>query len=109
MNTADRAGYVAAVSNPNNPAARSHIPTMEKAAARLKVKFETFNVDRPNEFTAVFDAMAGRRVPAAVVTQDGRQRERPVVDGLYVAAFWFPPGEPDGEPPPDPPVVLEFR
>ena len=44
---------------------------MEKAAARLKVKFETFNVDRPNEFTAVFDAMAGRRVPAAVITQDG--------------------------------------
>jgi hypothetical protein len=45
---------------------------------------------------------------AAVVSQDGRQRVRPVVDGLYVAAFWCAPGEPDDEPP-DPPVVLDFR
>jgi putative ABC transport system substrate-binding protein len=66
-----RAGYVAAVSNPNNPAARSHIPAMQKAAETLKVKFDTFNVDRPNEFTAAFDAMARSRVSAAVITQDG--------------------------------------
>lgn len=66
-----RAGYIAAVSNPNNPAARSLIPAMEKAAGAVKVKFETFNVERPNEFTAVFDAMKKSRVAAAVMTQDG--------------------------------------
>ena len=66
-----RTGYIAAVSNPNNPAAHSHIPAMEEAAGMLKVKFETFNVERPNDFTAVFDAMARSRVPAAVITQDG--------------------------------------
>ena len=69
--TLPRTSYVAAVSNPNNPAARSLIPAMQSAATSLKVKFETFNVDRPNEFDAVFAAMAKSRVPAAVMTQDG--------------------------------------
>ena len=66
-----KAGYVSAVSNPNNPAAKSLIPEMEKAAAIRKIKFEVFNVERPNEFNAVFEAMVKSRVPAAVMTQDG--------------------------------------
>jgi hypothetical protein len=52
------------------------------------------------------EAPAGAK--AVVVNQNGRRRERPVVDGFYVAAFWYPPGEPDDEPP-DSPLVLDFR
>ena len=66
-----RATNMSIVSNPANPAALHHIAAMEKTAASLKVKLETFNVDRSNEFNAVFEAMAKRKVTATVVTQDG--------------------------------------
>ena len=66
-----KTAHIAAVSNPNNPAAKSHIPEMQKAAGIRKVRFDVFNVERPNEFNGVFDAMAKGRVTAAVITQDG--------------------------------------
>ena len=65
------AAHIAALSNPSNPAARHHSAAMEKASMSLKLRVEAFNVDRSTEFAAAFDAMGKRKVPAAVVTQDG--------------------------------------
>ena len=44
---------------------------------------------------------------SVLVDQGGRSKRRPVVEGRFVAAFWFPRGGPE-DAPPDPPAVVRF-
>lgn len=57
-------------------------------------------------------AYAGGSAPAGAsvvsVRHGDETRERPVVDGLYVAAFWASPGGSEDDPP-NPPDVIAWR
>jgi ABC-type uncharacterized transport system substrate-binding protein len=65
-----RATRVAVLLNPQNPAHRVALETMEAVATELKLELQRVEVRGPDEFEAAFSAMAERRASALAVVDD---------------------------------------
>lgn len=55
---------------PDNPLFKSSLPVLESAAQSMKIELHQFDAHGPNEFTAVFSAMAAKRINAIVFQED---------------------------------------